>query len=406
MDTHSYPVIPEKPLLLFPEIADIPVLFRTCIHCGVCSGSCPMGEVMEYPPRKAAKMISEGRIAEVVASNTPWLCIACHTCQVRCPSQLLIPDGLFPALRSEVMAEGKLQDQDLQRALQNTYLYGNPMGISPRKRAEWAKTAGVTVPIISQLKRPVDVLWIVECYPSFEPRNQEITRKLARILNALGVDFAILGHEERCIGDCEWLAGERGLFEMLIERNIEILHKYRFQRILVTDPHAYRTLLNAYPKLGGVFTVQHFAELLAERLPQLKPMLKKKVNAAVTYHDSCCLGRKTGHYDEPRALLQAIPGVKLIEMIQNRESSLCCGGGASTVYLDRFIQERVKDRLADQRVAQAAATKAEILAVACPYEPSRFEDAVKMTGHEGKLIVRDIIELLAESMGLDEGGES
>jgi len=105
-------------------------------------------------------------------------------------------------------------------------------------------------------------------------------------------------------------------------------------------------------------------------------------------------------YDGPRAMLQALTGLKLVEMIQNRESSLCCGGGSVTVYLDRFIQERVKERLADQRVEQAAATKAEILAVACPYEPSRFEDAVKITGHEGKLMVCDIIEMLANSMGL------
>jgi Fe-S oxidoreductase len=359
-----------------------------------------MGEVMEYPPRKAAKMLVEGRVEEVLRSNTPWLCIACHTCQVRCPSQLLIPDGLFPALRSAVMGEGMTMEQDLQKALQNTYLYGNPQGISPKKRTDWTKTAGVPVPIISQLKRPVDVLWVVECYPSFEPRNQEISRKLARILSALGVDFAILGHEERCLGDCEWLAGERGLFEMLIERNIEIFGKYRFKEILITDPHAYRTLLNTYPRLGAAFTVKHVTEFLAERLGQVKSLLKKKIDATVTYHDSCCLGRKTGHYDEPRAVLQAIPGVKLVEMIQNRESSLCCGGGASTIYLDRYIQERVKDRLADRRVRQATATGAQILAVACPFEPSRFEDAVKITGLEEKLVVRDIIELLAESMGI------
>jgi len=399
MGTAEYPVTPET-TAFFPEIANIPDLFRTCIQCGVCSASCPMGEVMEFPPRKAAKMISDGRAEEVLASNTPWLCISCHMCQVRCPSQLLIPDGLFPALRSAVMAEGKNLEQDLQKALQNTYLYGNPMGISPRKRTEWTQAAGVPVPIISQLKRPVDVLWVVECYPSFEPRNQEISRKLAAILNALGVDFAILGHEERCIGDCEWLAGERGLFEMLIERNIEVLNKYRFKEILITDPHAYRTLLNIYPKLGGTFRVKHYVQFLAERLGQLKPLLRKKLSSAVTYHDSCCLGRKTGHYDEPRELLRAIPGVKLLEMIQNRESSLCCGGGASTIYLDRYIQERVKDRLADRRVLQAAATKAETLAVACPYEPSRFDDAVKVTGQEGKLVVRDIIELLADSMEL------
>jgi Fe-S oxidoreductase len=400
MGTTQALTIPEKPGVLFPEIASAEDKFRACIQCGVCSGSCPMGEVMEYPPRKAVRMLLDGQFDVVVNSNTPWLCVACHTCAVRCPSQLAISDGLFPALRAAVMATGKALDQDLQKALQNTYLYGNPMGESPKKRAEWTKTASVPVPVISQLKRPVDVLWVVECYPTFQPRGQAISRLLARILNALGVDFAILGHEERCLGDCEWLAGERGLFEMLIERNIEILNKYKFREILMTDPHGYRTLRNIYPSLGGHYTVKPYVQFLAERMEQLKPLLKKKLNYTVTYHDSCCLGRKTNHYEEPRALLEAIPGLKLVEMIQNRESSLCCGGGATTVYLDRFIQERVKDRLADQRVQQAAATGAQILAVACPFEPARFEDAVKLTGHEGQLVVRDIIELLAESMEL------
>lgn len=400
MATLRTPPIPEAPGPLFPEIAGAEDKFRTCLQCGICSGSCPMSEVMQYPPRKAIKMLLDGRFEEVVASNTPWLCVSCHTCAVRCPSQLLISDGLFPSLRAAVMASGKIPDPDLQKALHNTYLYGNPMGVSPRKRAEWTKTAGVPVPIISQLRRPVDVLWIVECYPSFEPRGQLLSRLLARILHALGVDFAILGHEERCLGDCEWLAGERGLFEMLIERNIDVLNKYQFGKILMTDPHSYRTLRNVYPSLGGRYSSQHYVEFLAERLGQLQPMMKKKLEAAVTYHDSCCLGRKTWHYEEPRALLQALPGIKLVEMVQNRESALCCGGGGTTTYLDRYIQEQVKDRLADRRVCQAAATGAGVLAVACPFEPARFEDAVKVTGNDGKLVVRDIIELLAESMEL------
>ena len=400
MSTAHVPPVPERPGVLFPELARAEDNFRTCIQCGVCSASCPMGGVMDFPPRKAVRMLLEGRFDDVVASNTPWLCVSCHTCAVRCPSQLQISDGLFPALRAALIASGKPLDQDLQKALQNAYLYGNPMAGSPSKRADWARTSGVPVPTLSQLHRPVDVLWIVECYPSFQPRGQHISRLLARILYLLKVDFAILGREERCIGDCEWMAGEHGLFEMLIERNIEIFGKYRFNKILITDPHAYRTLQNIYPLLGGKYVVRHYVEFLTEHLPELKPLLKKPLNTAVTYHDSCCLGRKTGHYDEPRELLRAIPGVKLTEMIQNRESSLCCGGGGSTIYLDRFIQERAKDRLADRRILQAAATGAEILAVACPFEPSRFEDAVKITGNEAKLTVQDIIELLAESMEL------
>jgi len=394
------PSIPQKPAVLFPEIARAEGNFRTCIQCGVCSASCPMSESMDFTPRKAVRMLLEGRFDDVVSSNTPWLCVSCHTCSTRCPSQLLISDGLFPALRAAVMETGKQLDQDLQTALHKTYLYGNPMGEGPNKRTDWAKTSSVPVPVLSQIRRPVDVLWIVECYPSFDPRGQAISRLLARILTLLHVDFAILGREERCVGDCEWLAGERGLFEMLIERNIETLGKYHFKEVLMTDPHAYRSLRNVYPSMGGRYVVKHYTEFLRERLDQLKPLLKKKLNVTVTYHDSCCLGRKMAQYEDPRILLNAIPGVKLMEMTPNRESALCCGGGGSTIYLDHFIQERVKDRLADRRVRQAAATGAGILAVACPFEPSRFEDGIKMTGNEGKLVVREIIELLAESMEL------
>ena len=138
---HTSP-IPEKPGVLFPEIASAEDKFRACIQCGVRSASCPMGRLMDYPPRKAVRMLLEGRFDEVVASNTPWLCVSCHTCSTRCPSQLKITDGLFPALRAAVIASGKQLDQDLQKALQNAYLYGNPMAGSPNKRADWAKTSG------------------------------------------------------------------------------------------------------------------------------------------------------------------------------------------------------------------------------------------------------------------------
>jgi Fe-S oxidoreductase len=359
-----------------------------------------MSEAMDFPPRQAVRRLLEGQFQEVVRSNTPWLCVSCHTCSTRCPSKLMISDGLFPAMRAAVMEAGGALDQDLQTALQKTYLYGNPMGEGPNKRADWAKTSGVPVPVLGQVRRPVDVLWIVECFPSFDPRGQSISRVLARILNALHVDFAILGREERCVGDCEWLAGERGLFEMLVERNIEILAKYHFKEILLTDPHAYRSVVNVYPSLGGKYLAKHYTQFLRERLEQIKPLLKRKVNVTVTYHDSCCLGRKMSQYEDARTLLKAIPGLKLVEMSPNRESALCCGGGGSTIYLDHFIQERVKDRLADRRVRQAAATGAGVLAVACPFEPSRFEDGIKMTGNEGKLVVRDLVELLAESMEL------
>ena len=169
---------------------------------------------------------------------------------------------------------------------------------------------------MAQLRWPVDVLWIVECYPSYQPRGQSISRHLARILNALKIDFAILCPEERCLGDCEWMAGEHGLLEVLIERSIETLRKYRFREIITTDPHGYRTLRNIYPSMGGSFVVKPVVQFLAERFGQVKNLLESKLDAIGTYRDSCCLDRYNGVYDAPRTVLRAL-GVDLKEMPRN-----------------------------------------------------------------------------------------
>jgi Fe-S oxidoreductase len=137
----------------------------------------------------------------------------------------------------------------------------------------------------------------------------------------------------------------------------------------------------------------------ARHLDALKPKLQKKLNYVVTYHDSCCLGRHNGFFDEPRSLLRAIPGVKLVEMAHNRLNSLCCGGGGGGMWLDTYYKSKGMERLSDRRIKEAVATGADVLAVSCPYEISRFEDALKLIGYENKMMVRDVVELLAESLG-------
>jgi Fe-S oxidoreductase len=272
------------------------------------------------------------------------------------------------------------------------------MGESPRKRAEWAKGIEPEIPVLRKAKQPVDVLWFVGDYPSYHPRVQQTSRALAEVFNTMGVDFGILGPEENSDGDSQRLAGERGLFEMLAEKNDRVLSKYEFNQIITTDPHAYNALKNEYPALGISYPVQHYTQFLAERLEQLKPLLKKEVKATVTYHDPCYLGRANGVYDEPRALLTAIPGLELVEMSHTRETSLCCGGGGGGMWLDGFQWEKANVRLSEWRIREAVSVSADVLAVACPYEAPRFEDAAKMVQGAGGLAVKDIIELLAESM--------
>jgi len=377
-----------------------------CMQCGLCAASCPLGDAMEFPPRKLILQAISGNLEKVLQSPSLWMCVACYTCSHRCPRDIELTDGLWPALRDRAMQQGFQPPAELQETFENVFKYGNTLGKSPRQRMDWAKDLDVRVLDLSKEPRPVDVLWLVGCYPSYYPRNQVVARAFARILTELGISWGVLGTKEKAIGECDRMFGEEGLFETLVEENRKLLDHQRFQKLVVLDPHAFRALQNFYPRFGAWYPVEHYTTFLAERLEQLKPLLVKPVEATATYHDNCCVGRRCGCYDPPRSLLQLIPGLKLVEMTRNRDNALCCGGGGGGMWLDAHIVAHGGRRLSDERVRQAADTGATTLAVSCPYELSRFEDAAKVTGLEGRLIVRDIIELLAESMDLGERSNS
>lgn len=365
-----------------------------CYQCGKCTGVCPVDTVGDYSPRKVFRRTQLG--ISLLDSPDLWLCTTCMNCLRVCPKEVNMIK-IMPAVREQAILEGKAP-QELLNAFEATARYGNPLGESPRKRADWTKQAEVPVPVLSKTKQPVDVLWFVECYPSYHPRGKDASVALARIFNALSVDFGILGHEEKCAGDSQRMAGERGLFEMLAESNIKTLNKYTFNKIVVTDPHAYNSFLHEYPKLGGDYQTQHYSQFLAERIDELE--LKIPINKKVTFHDPCYLGRHNGEYEAPRKLLRAIPGIDLVEMGHCRETSYCCGGGGGGMWLDGTNRDHMSMRLSEKRVLEAIEYGADILAVTCPYEVSRFEDAVKSTGNTGKLEVLDIAELLAQAAGL------
>ena len=372
---------------------------RLCLECGNCSGICPFGYLMAYPPSRMIAMMRADRINKVLETDTVWMCVSCYACTQVCPSQIPVTPGLMTSIKEELLLAGNVP-AELHTALQNSQRYGNPLGESPRKRADWTNGIQPEVKILAKAKQPVDVLWFVGDYASYHPRVRSTTIALAKILNALGVDFGILGPEETTDGDSQRLAGERGLFEMLAEKNAKVFSKYQFNKIITTDPHAYNAIKNEYPRLGISYPVQHFTEYLVERIDQLKPLLKNEVKSKVTFHDPCYLGRANGIFDQPRELLNAIPGVELVEMAHNHTNSLCCGGGGGGMWLDGFQWEKAHIRLSDWRVGEALSANADVLAVACPYETPRFEDAAKTMKGADQLKVRDIAELLAEAMGL------
>jgi len=378
----------------FPEGRKI----LTCIQCGMCAGTCPYGDVSAYPPRRIIAMLRAGLLERVFTSDSLLNCVACYACLAKCPRNIRLTEVLLPVVKEQTFLRLPEVPAELQRALSNTLRYGNHFGESPRKRAAWVKQSSVPVRILAENPDPVDVLWFVECQNSYHPRGNQVCLATARVLTKLGVDFAILGNEEKCAGECARLIGERGLFDTLMDYNMAVFRNYRFRRLVTSDPHAYDSFKFIYPAIGFRYPVEHMTVFLAEYLDRLKPMLTRRLDLAVTYHDSCCLGRHNQHYDEPRALLGAIPGVRLLEMTHNRVNTLCCGGGGGGMWLDTYFKAKGYERLSERRVKEAVATGADVLAISCPYEISRFDDALKVLGYEKRMLVKDVVELIDEAL--------
>jgi Fe-S oxidoreductase len=357
---------------------------------------------MDYPPSKMIAALRAGKFDQVMKSELVWMCVSCYACTRFCPVKIPLTPGLMTRTKEELLLAGNVP-VELQDALQNTQRYGNPFGESQRKRAGWTRGIEPPVTIMSQANQPVDVLWFTGDYAAYHPRVQQATQALARVFNALGVNFGILGPEENSDGDSQRLSGERGLFEMLAEKNGRAFSKYSFKEIVTGDPHAYNALKNEYPTLGIRYPVRHYTQFLFDHLDQLKRLYKQEVKARVTYHDPCYLGRANGVFEEPRKLLESIPSVELVEMSHHKTNSLCCGGGGGGMWLEGFQWEQAHVRLSEWRVREAVATDADILAVACTYELPRFEDAAKMVQKASRLVVKDIAELVSEALGCEKG---
>jgi len=362
-----------------------------CYGCGKCVPVCPVDMVGDYGPRKIHRKVQTG--TQLLADADLWLCTTCANCLRVCPKQVDMI-AVMPAVREAALTDAKVP-AELQDVFEKTFRHGNALGQNQRRRAQWADGAGVPVRILAKDPSPVDVLFYVEDYWSFHPCGQDAARAFARVTSALGIDWAILGPEEKTLGDSQRLAGEKGLFDALVEDVATVLAKYEFARIVTPDPHAFNALVKEYPKRGHTFDALHYTQFLAPLVDQID--WARELNLRVTFHDPCYLGRQNGEYDAPRRLLEAIPGVQLVEMDRCRENAYCCGGGGGGMWLDGFTRDHTTERLSERRVREAAQTGADVLVVCCPYEVSRFTDAAKATGHEN-LRVCDVVELMDEAM--------
>ena len=331
-------------------------------------------------------------VGETVTTNVLWGCTTCGACIKECPAFIDHISDIV-SMRRFLVNEGMVDDK-LQISLANLGRYGNSFGKSGRLRAAWAKDSELEIKDAS--KEPVEYLWFVGDYASFSPSLIETTIKTAKVFQSAGIDFGILFDAERNTGNDVRRVGEEGLFEVLVEQNSKVLGKADFKAIVTTDPHTYNTLKNEYPEdvINGR-QILHYSELLDQLISTGKLKLTKKLGLTVTYHDPCYLARYNGVVDAPRKVIEAT-GCELVEMPRNRENGFCCGAGGGRIYLD---EGTMKERPSENRIKEGAALpEVSTFVVACPKDITMFQDAVKTTSLENKLVVKDLIELVYEAL--------
>lgn len=334
-----------------------------------------------------------------VPSEAIWSCMQCNACVEICPVGIE-QAPIINEIRRNLVEEGDF-DPTLQSTLQVIHKSGNSFGENKRKRGRW--TRELEFEVKDARKEAVDVLWFVGDYASFDPRSQEVSRTIARLLNEAQVDFGILFDGERNAGNDVRRVGEEGLFESLAEQNLATLAECDFKRIVTSDPHSLNTLRNEYPELiakdfsevAERWSVQHHTELLLDlvREGELGPV--RPLGRRVTYHDPCYLGRHCGVYDAPRDLLRAI-GCDLVEMPRNRDNGFCCGAGGGQIWI---ADQPGDERPSENRIREAVTLEdVDLFVVACPKDVTMFEDAIKTSGNAERIRLTELTELLAQAV--------
>ena len=355
-----------------------------CIQCGVCTGSCPVSIKNDLNVRRLMRDIALHRDIEVPPEGTLWSCTTCSTCETRCPKGLAPVDTIV-GLREITVEEGRIASTIID-ALESIYKHGNPWGRIRSRRSEW--TDGLKVRHFSD---GADILYYVGCTAAYNPRMQRIARAIVKVFDAAEVNFGTLRNEESCCGDPAYSMGERGLFELLVEDNKALFEKHRVEHIITTSPHCYNVFKNKYGSIS--FEVQHYTQYITNLIDRGILPLSEKIEKTITFHDPCFLGKQNQIYDEPRKIIESIPGIKFVEFDRSRERSLCCEGGGGRMWIDV-----PGERLAETRVREAVDIGAEILATSCPFCLSTLDDAVKTVGYDDKIEVMDVIEIVSKAI--------
>lgn len=348
------------------------------------------------------KVTADPGMATAIDETTLWSCTTCRACVTACPVDINHVDMIVD-MRRALVNDSQL-DEHQQNLLVNLTNAGNPYGFPASDRDDWTNglPAGVKVPRASEKAakgEPVDVIWWVGCSGSYDPRNQEVTRSIATILNAADVEFAILGPEERCNGDPARRLGEEGRFQQSVMENLEVLQQYGAKTIIAQCPHCFNTLQNEYPQFGAEWDVIHHTQLIERLVEEGKVPLKDGAKMDIAYHDSCYLGRHNDIFDAPRRVLQETNGLPVLEMAQSREEGLCCGAGGSNMWYEVKDED---ERINVIRAKQAADTGATKVATACPFCLTMINDGLSLTGNDtesgGTMVAQDLAEIVAEHL--------
>jgi Fe-S oxidoreductase len=362
--------------------------FRFCYQCGKCDVVCPWNRVTEFSIRKIVWQAALG-LSEVELDDI-WRCTTCGNCPAKCPRgveqievgvairRIATQYGVFPG-RAEAL-------RSIGGSLANE---GNPLGEERSKRDAWAN--GLS---LKPFTEGMEILYFVGCYGSYDPRNTKVAVATAKLLQEAGVDFGILGAQESCCGESIRKAGNEEVFRSLARDNIKTFIDHGVKRILVSSPHCYHTFTNEYAEFMVNFEIVHISQFLAELIEQGRLEVTGSFGKRVAYHDPCYLGRHNGIFDAPRSVLQAVPGIELVELPDTRENSLCCGGGGGGIWMDTPKGER----FADLRLAQAQEVGADVLVTSCPYCISNFEESRLALNGDGALEVKDLTEVIQGSL--------
>ncbi len=377
-----------------------------CIQCNRCQDVCPANATgkslspsaleinKRYLLNREAATLASGKESSAplldfaISEEALWACTTCGACVEICPVKDEPMLDILQIRRNQVLTENVFPDQ-LQNAFRGMERQANPWGLAPEHRLDWAK--GLPVPTIDENPQP-EILWWVGCAPATEPRAQRTAREFVRILQAAGVNYAVLGTRERCTGDSARRSGNEYLFSQLAQENAQTLNAVKPQRIVTTCPHCLHTLANEYPQFGARYPVIHHSQLIQELISDGRLKLRPKALERVAFHDPCYLGRHNGIIEEPRRLLSEA-GMELHELPRNRSRSFCCGAGGAQMWKE---EEPGRERVSANRFREVESSGADTLAVACPFCMIMLSDASRAAGE--KIPVRDVAEIVGQAL--------